>query len=138
MSQADRILDHLAAGKTLTRLDAWDRLGVVEAPARICELRAAGFEILTETIEVENRYGEAVKVARWSYPQTPQAEEAYLKHKRRKAIEAHNRCRARGEDSGPYDRELAVIAESLRALRAIAPDGQVPLFEPEYGREATA
>lgn len=64
-SQRDRVLSYLAGGRTLTRLNAWDELGVLEAPARISELRRAGHQIHTEMIEVKNRYGETVKVAKW-------------------------------------------------------------------------
>ena len=66
MSQSQRIQDHLESGKTLTRLESWSELGVLEAPARICELRGRGVEIKTEMITVNNRYGENVRVARWS------------------------------------------------------------------------
>lgn len=66
MGQRERILQHLQAGRTLTRVDSWTELGVLEAPARISELRAAGHPIVTEIMTVTNRYGEKVKVARWS------------------------------------------------------------------------
>jgi len=66
VSQRDRILQHLKAGHQLTRLNAWDILGVLEAPARISELRASGWPIRTEMLEVENRYGEKVRIAKWS------------------------------------------------------------------------
>jgi hypothetical protein len=65
MSQQARILKHLKSGKTLTRLQSWDLLGVLEAPARISELRHQHL-IHTEMIVVTNRYGEDVRVARWS------------------------------------------------------------------------
>ena len=66
MNQKERILHHLQSGETLTRLDSWNTLGVIEAPARISELRHEGHKILTEMIEVTNRYQERVRVARWS------------------------------------------------------------------------
>ena len=66
MTQQARILEHLRAGKTLTRLNSWDELGILEAPARICELRRQGHPIETKMVTVVNRYGERVKVARWS------------------------------------------------------------------------
>jgi hypothetical protein len=64
-TQKERILEHLQAGFVLTRLDSWDRLGVLEAPARISELRAEGWPIETEMYSVRNRYGESVRVAKW-------------------------------------------------------------------------
>lgn len=66
MSQRERILDHLEAGNTLTRLESWSVLGVLEAPARISELRALGHNIKTKMIKVKNRFGESVSVAEWS------------------------------------------------------------------------
>jgi hypothetical protein len=66
MNQKERILNHLKSGKTLTRLDSWQALGVLEAPARISELRSEGYKIVTTMFTVRNRYGENVRVARWS------------------------------------------------------------------------
>ena len=60
-----RILNHLMSGKDLTRLDSWELLGVLEAPARICELRSDGYQIHTHMFEVKNHYGEKCRVARW-------------------------------------------------------------------------
>ena len=65
MTQQDRILEYLKEGKTLTRLNAWDQLGILEAPARISELRNKGHEIKTGFKTVLNRYGEKVKIAEW-------------------------------------------------------------------------
>ena len=66
LTQKDRILKHLKSGKSLTRLNAWDRLGVIETPARISELRAEGHTIFTERKTVLNRYGDSVQIAEWS------------------------------------------------------------------------
>ena len=66
-NQKDRILDYLRTGRTLTRLNSWEELGILEAPARISELRQEGFDIKTKMIRVTNRYGEAVRIAVWSY-----------------------------------------------------------------------
>ena len=65
MSQKDRVLQYLKQGKVLTRLNAWDELGVIEAPARISELRHEGHTILTTMKPVLNRYGESVRIAEW-------------------------------------------------------------------------
>lgn len=66
LSQKERILRYLQEGKTLNRLNSWSELGILEAPARISELRSQGFIIETKMISVQNRYGEEVKVAEWS------------------------------------------------------------------------
>jgi len=65
MTQQDRILEYLKEGKTLTRLNAWDNLGILEAPARISELRNKGHQIQTGFKTVLNRYGEQVRIAEW-------------------------------------------------------------------------
>ena len=65
MSQKDRVLQYLKQGKTLTRLNAWDELGVIETPARIHELRADGHDIQSTRKQVLNRYGETVNIAEW-------------------------------------------------------------------------
>ena len=65
MSQKDRVLQYLKQGKTLTRLNAWDELGVIETPARISELRHEGHKIQTAMKPVINRYGESVRIAEW-------------------------------------------------------------------------
>jgi hypothetical protein len=65
MSQKDRVLQYLKQGKVLTRLNAWDELGVIETPARISELRHEGHEIQTAMKPVINRYGESVRIAEW-------------------------------------------------------------------------
>ena len=66
MNQRERILDYLQSGQTLTRLNSWEELGILEAPARISELRAAGHKIKTDIKSVRNRYGEKVRIAIWS------------------------------------------------------------------------
>ena len=67
MTQAERILDHLKSGRTLTRLNSWDDLGILEAPARVSELRAMGHPIETKRRQVLNRYGAKVTIAEWRY-----------------------------------------------------------------------
>jgi len=66
MTQQERILEYLQEGKVLSRLNAWDNLGILEAPARISELRSKGYGIQTRFRTVLNRYGEQVRIAEWS------------------------------------------------------------------------
>jgi aspartate carbamoyltransferase regulatory subunit len=65
-NQKERILDHLKSGKTLTRINSFELLGVIETPARISELRSKGHDIKTTMITVKNRFGENVRIAKWS------------------------------------------------------------------------
>lgn len=64
-SQRERLVSFFDSGKTLTRLTAWSELGILEAPARISELRSSNYPIVTNMITVTNRYGESVRVAEW-------------------------------------------------------------------------
>lgn len=63
-TQQERIRAYLDSGKVLTRLNAWSELGILEAPARISELRHS-YPISTTMVTVKNRYGEPVRVAEW-------------------------------------------------------------------------
>ena len=65
LKQKDIILEWLESGNSLTRLTAWEELGILEAPARISELRKEGHEIETDKVQVSNRHGHTVTVARW-------------------------------------------------------------------------
>jgi|TARA_S200002703_G_scaffold159819_2_gene174911 hypothetical protein len=65
-TQFDRVLSHLEDGNTLTRLEAWQQLGIMNPTARICELRAAGYPVKTTNIKVKNRWNESCTVAQWS------------------------------------------------------------------------
>ncbi len=65
MSQQQRIKDYLDSGGVLNRLNSWSELGIIEAPARISELRAQNYPIETKMIQVQNRFGEKVRVAEW-------------------------------------------------------------------------
>jgi len=67
MTQAERILEHLQSGKVLNRLNSWSDLGILEAPARVSELRAMGHPIKTKRRQVTNRYGNKVSIAEWFY-----------------------------------------------------------------------
>ena len=68
MSQRDRVLQYLQNGGVLTRLNSFDQLGIIEAPARITELRQEGYDIRTKRVTVKNRYGEKVSIAQWTMP----------------------------------------------------------------------
>lgn len=65
-SQRDRLLSYLQSGNKITRLDAFNQLGIVELSARIIDLQKDGFEIQKEWITVTNRFKEKVRVVRYS------------------------------------------------------------------------
>jgi len=68
-SQYDLIKDHLESGKTLTRLEALNDLGILNPTARISELRADGIPVETRMVGVFNRWDAKVKVAQWFIPE---------------------------------------------------------------------
>lgn len=68
-SQYDLMKDHLESGKTLTRLEALNDLGILNPTARISELRADGIPVETRMVGVFNRWDAKVKVAQWFIPE---------------------------------------------------------------------
>ena len=68
MSQHDRILTLLkkSGRHGITSIGAIRDIGVLNLPGRISELIAKGYKIRKEAIEVSNRYGEVVRVNRYS------------------------------------------------------------------------
>ena len=65
MTQAKRLLVHLASGRSITAHDALHSLGIGRLAARIHELRNDGHDIEREMVTVNTRYGSA-DVARYA------------------------------------------------------------------------
>lgn len=65
MTQAERVLDYLESGKKLTRLNAFNELGIIELSSRICELKSKGHKVNKKMITVKNRYDEKCSVAEY-------------------------------------------------------------------------
>lgn len=61
-NQQKRILKFMDNRGSITRIQAYDHLGITELPKRISELRHAGEPIGDEWVEVQNRYGERTRV----------------------------------------------------------------------------
>lgn len=64
-SQCRMILAHLQEGKTLTPLEALNRFGCFRLSGRIFDLRAAGFNIVTNKKEVTDKFGTKKVVAEY-------------------------------------------------------------------------
>ena len=64
-TQTERLEAYLNERGTITPIEAWQLLGIYRLSARICDLRYQGMTIQTEPCEVENRYGEKCRVARY-------------------------------------------------------------------------
>ena len=73
VTQYNRVKQHLESGKTLTRLEALNDLGILNPTARISELRADGIPVETRMVGVYNRWDAKVKVAQWfiTEPENP-------------------------------------------------------------------
>ena len=59
------ILAELEAGRTLTSLEAWQRIGTSRLAADIHALRGMGWPIVAEELDVKARDGRAARVARY-------------------------------------------------------------------------
>jgi len=66
-SQAQRILIRLQKGEILTRLFCAREMnpGIMESPARICELRKQGHDIKTRMETIKSN-GQTCRIAHWS------------------------------------------------------------------------
>lgn len=65
-TQNERILKYLQTHKRgITQLQALEKLGVLRLSGRIHDLREMGYPIMTNIIEVPNRYGDVSKVAEY-------------------------------------------------------------------------
>ena len=65
MTQAERVLDWLQSGKTITTLDAFEELGITRIAARVFELKEQGVLVKKRMLKVINRYDEACHVAEY-------------------------------------------------------------------------
>lgn len=65
MTQAERIREYMHDFGSITPMDAFRDLGITKLATRISEMRAAGIDVSSEWMEVENRFGEKVKFKRY-------------------------------------------------------------------------
>lgn len=60
--QAERLLEYFESGRRITRLDAYQILGIFELSARVVELEKKGHVIDKNRITVINRFNEKIRV----------------------------------------------------------------------------
>ena len=60
MTQQERILQHIDRHGSITALEALQKYGIMRLPARINDLRKAGYAIKTDYVKAKNRYGQPV------------------------------------------------------------------------------
>lgn len=64
-----RVFNYIVDFGSITTLEAYTELGETRLSARIWELRHKGINIVTDWVQVKNRYGEARRVKRYSIGQ---------------------------------------------------------------------
>ena len=65
-TQNQRILDYIGEFGSITQLDALRDLGVMRLASRVSDLRKQGYNIISKTEAVKNRYGENCHIKRYS------------------------------------------------------------------------
>ena len=65
-TQNERILNYIEEYGSITQLDALRDLGVMRLASRMSDLRRQGYNIISETETVMNRYGESCHIKRYS------------------------------------------------------------------------
>lgn len=64
MTQIDRIIEFVKAHGSITPMDAFE-MGITRLAACVFEMRRKGINVVTDTAESVNRYGEKVRFARY-------------------------------------------------------------------------
>ena len=66
ISQRDQILNYLQTHKRgITPQKAFEKYGILRLSGRIYDLKEAGYDIVTNIVEVKNRYGDKCRVAEY-------------------------------------------------------------------------
>ena len=67
MTQREAILQYIEDFGSITPMQAFSDLGITKLATRISEMRKCGMEFKIEMISTENRYGNPVHYARYSF-----------------------------------------------------------------------
>ena len=65
-TQNERILDYIAEHGSITQLEALTELGVMRLASRISDLKRKGYNIISKTETVKNRFDEKCSIKRYS------------------------------------------------------------------------
>lgn len=65
-TQNERILNYINRFGSITQLEALRDLGVMRLASRVSDLRRQGYSIISKVEAVENRFGEKVRIKRYS------------------------------------------------------------------------
>ena len=64
-NQNERIIDYMNRFGSITQMEALQDLGVARLASRISDLKSLGVPIVSEMIEVKNRFGEKCHIKRY-------------------------------------------------------------------------
>lgn len=65
-SQRQRLKDYLDKGQSINPLQAFNQIGTMKLSTRVSELIDEGYPISKEWVTVQNRFGEDVRVMKYS------------------------------------------------------------------------
>lgn len=65
-TQRERLLNYLREHGSITQLEAVNELGIMRLGARVYDLKKHGHRIISEMVQVSNRYGEKCRVKRYT------------------------------------------------------------------------
>lgn len=68
-TQCERVLDYIKFFGSITSLQAMQDLGCMRLASRINDLKRMGYPIRKRVKKVQNRFGEAVYVAEYYFPE---------------------------------------------------------------------
>lgn len=68
-TQNTRLLGYLKKYGNITQLEALSELGILRLASRISDLKSKGHHITEYMVDVENRFGEKIKVKRYFWVQ---------------------------------------------------------------------
>ena len=65
-TQCDRVANYMRQHGSITQLEAYNELGVFRLASRINDLRRYGYNIVSKSEEVKNKFGEKCKISRYT------------------------------------------------------------------------
>ena len=68
LTQKQAILKYINDFGSITPMEAFSELGITKLATRISEMRKEGMEFHIEQVDAKNKYGKAVRYAKYSFP----------------------------------------------------------------------
>lgn len=64
-NQKERILDYMKEHGSITDIQAYNELAIRRLGARIYDLKAEGYNIVSEMVKAKNRYDQPVRITKY-------------------------------------------------------------------------